>query len=145
MTDVEIIELADVVVRIRKRSATRSTPTEYRAKTRVYVDDEVSNRDAKVAELAAEEAALGARRHSTIGEYPEVDALYRRLNRAIGTAKRDAAYAALLEVKLIHKNDKVRFSRTAGCSCPCSPGCVVDHTVTVMCVPVDIWVKAKKA
>lgn len=145
MTDVEIIELDDVTLRLRKRSATHSTPTEYRAKTRVYVSDEVSNRDPKVAALAAEEAALGDRRHSTIGQYPEVDALYRRLNSAIGAAKREAAFTALLEAKLIHKNDKIRFSRTAGCSCPCSPGCVVDHTVTLLCVPVDIWVEAKKA
>jgi hypothetical protein len=144
MAEREIIELTEVLVRITPRSALHSTPTEYRAKTRIYVTDEVSNRHPKVAELAAQEAALGDRRYSTMGQYPEVDALYRKLNRAIATAKREAARAALLEAKLIGERDRVNFSRNAGCSmCPCSPGSVLGHTITRMCVPVDIWVEPK--
>lgn len=36
----------------------------------------------------------------------------------------------------------VKFSRTAGCSCPCSPGFVVDAEISVGGRMVDIWFDA---
>lgn len=36
----------------------------------------------------------------------------------------------------------VKFSRTAGCSCPCSPGFVVDAQINVGGRTVDIWFDA---
>lgn len=98
-------------------------------KTRVYVTDEVSNEsDEKLRELQAEEEVLGSRRWSTRGEFPDVDKLYDQLNRAIGRVKREVAVSAARKIAV---DDTItgRFSRKAGCSCPCSPGVILDRVL----------------
>jgi hypothetical protein len=103
--------------------------------TRVYVGDDCNFLAAdayKLVELEAAEAALGERQCSTKGEFPEVDTLYKRLNRMVGRVKVQAAkelvriLSAALElenVRMPHTTQK--FSRYAGCSCPCSPGVIL--------------------
>lgn len=62
--------------------------------------------------------------YSKRGDDPELDAEWRRYNATEAKTVREAAKAALVEAGV--KFSKVRFSRYAGCSCPCSPGVVVD-------------------
>lgn len=132
------------VVTFRTRDP-RSKPHEYWAKTRVYVDDALSDQDEKVARLAAEERALGDRRFATREVYPDVDKLYDKLNRAIGAAKKQAAHDALIDAELAEFGEfKLKFSRTAGCSCHCSPGVVLSVRIFRGDRPVDVWVSAKK-
>lgn len=111
--------------------------------TRVYVDsDVVGARDERYRELAAQEAALGEHRWCQRGEHPEVDRLYDRLNRRHATVAREVAVEALIAANLGGADVKARFSRHAGCSCPCSPGVVVSKRITRGAgMPVDIWIK----
>jgi hypothetical protein len=118
------------------------TAAQYYKATRVYVDGTTS---AKQDELSAQEANLGDKRYSTRGEFPEVDALYRSLNREYG---KNAVRAAATVVSALMLDDVLgavtgltfKFSRKAGCSCPCSPGVVASQTVRLDGAPVDIWV-----
>jgi len=36
---------------------------------------------------------------------------------------------------------KSRWSQYAGCSCPCSPGFVLTHTLSSDAAPIDIWIQ----
>ena len=104
-------------------------PTEKVIKTRVYVTDELTHAtDEKLQELLTAERELGDQRHSTRGEYPEVDRLYDRLNRSIARVKRTLAVDTVREL-LGDQYITGRFSRHAGCSCPCSPGVVLNRTI----------------
>lgn len=103
--------------------------------TRVYIDDALADRvDAALAALTAAEAALPTgRRWSTKGEFPEVDALYRRLNRRIAKVKRDLAVAAIarFDEQWAPATKGARFSANAGCTtCSCSPGVVLSGTIS---------------
>ena len=103
--------------------------------TRVHVGDDCNFLAAdagKLVELEAAEAALGERRWSTKGKFPEVDTLYKRLNRMVGRVKSQAskelvrilsAALELEDVQMPHTTQK--FSRYAGCSCTCSPGVIL--------------------
>lgn len=130
--------------------------TQYYAKTRVYVADVLLASDPTYAALSAAESFLGDRRFAERGTDEAVDHLYDTLNRTITHLKRETARAFLEalhgentdEVFEIFSNNlfstdipKIRFSRTAGCSCSCSPGCIVDRTYRAQGVPVDMWVE----
>lgn len=132
------------------------TTAQYYAKTRVYVADKLLETDPTYAALSAAESFLGDRRFAEHGTDAAVDSLYDTLNRTITRLKRETARTFLEalhgentdEVFEIFSNNlfssdipKIRFSRTAGCSCPCSPGCVVDRTYRAQGVPVDMWVE----
>ncbi len=147
MTDTtrEVIEVGNFTVTFVRRTLGRDGQREFFKKTRIYTADYVSDRDEKVAELQAAEAALGDRRFATRGVFPDVDKLYDRLNRNIARAKRDAAREVLVALRLLPGDAKLHFSRYAGCSCPCSPGTIADVRIIRNGYPVDIWVDVKKS
>ncbi|HEU4753643.1 MAG TPA: hypothetical protein VFU47_11090 [Armatimonadota bacterium] len=113
--------------------------------SRLYVADEVASAaDERLRELQKEESELGDRRFSTRGDFPDVDKLYDRLNRRIATVKREVALDAVR--RLPRCGDvTARFSRYAGCSCPCSPGVVLSRPVYLevggVTRQVDFWVE----
>lgn len=109
-----------VVKAVARSSGERSS------KSRAYVSGVLAAlHDARLRELEEQEAALGDKRFSERGEFPDVDRLYDRLNRRVATVYREITLDALrrLECGDITGN----FSRRAGCSCPCSPGVVLSH------------------
>lgn len=76
-----------------------------------------------------------APRYSTIGDDPENDKAWRKYNRDEVKAMR--ALLAELEDELVDMfalvaAPKYSFSRRAGCSCPCSPGFVMDQRLQYM-------------
>lgn len=135
-------------VTVLKRTwASKPRPAEYHAATRVYVDANclpvVSE---KYSDLAFQEENLGDRRWSEIGLFPEVDALYKRLNREHARAANQVAQVVLaldIEGLSVPAAMKTRFSRRAGCSCPCSPGVILPNALRLGGAPVDIWVSLK--
>jgi len=48
-------------------------------------------------------------------------------------------------LELLNTELKARWSQKAGCSCPCSPGFILEATVRVEGTPVDIWMTVGKA
>ena len=60
--------------------------------------------------------------HTSIGMYPDLDKLWKALNREIVKGKR-----LILDVILWHLGlqQNARWSVKAGCSCPCSPGFIL--------------------
>lgn len=59
------------------------------------------------------------------GDDPENDKAYDRYNRAQVRIWKSHLVAAM-EQGLVPKADDIRFSKKAGCSCPCSPGFIID-------------------
>lgn len=129
---------------IRERSRFEGPANNYRmnrsygTKPRVYVSVDES--------LMPSEEGL---EFTVRGENPEMDKAWDKHNRAIVAVWREAAEEALMGT-LFH-GYKLAFSKYAGCSCPCSPGFIlqvpmrdrgldlpIDHNV-------DIWVSPKKA
>jgi hypothetical protein len=104
-----------------------------KTKTVAYVTDELAGaRDATLQALAAAERSLPA---TTRGENTEIDTFYDTLNRAISRTK--VGLAREYTAKVFGTDGsaetavaKARFSRTAGCSCPCSPGVVLGAMVS---------------
>jgi hypothetical protein len=84
---------------------------------------------------------------SSKGDDPENDKLWRRYNRLevaamkVKIEKALPAIAAACGRTVSLSIDDFRFSRKAGCSCPCSPGFVYDSWIS-SCGdgPVDIWI-----
>lgn len=146
MQDKFEFKLADgSAVRVQVRSHTRHSTREYFAKSRVYVWN-VTERNAALVEA---EKALPAPRPR--GEDPENDRAYSRFNRAYVKAWRAEAAAALKELTVKEPRlsawldrAKLKFSRNAGCSCPCSPGGVLDSRVLFEGGPVDIHINLAK-
>lgn len=137
----------DVRVSVRRRKSWGMTAHEYNAKTRVYVSDAVAQaRSPRLIELETEEMQLGEKRFSTRGEDRDVDRIYDRLNREIGRVKREAAAFAVRRLiagdflRCYNPNVTFRFSRHAGCSCPCSPGVIASDRIYDGGNPVDIWI-----
>lgn len=65
--------------------------------------------------------------YSKKGDLPLLDKAWKRFNRAEVEAERKVLDAALLAIEEDFgyiSTDEWRFSRHAGCSCPCSPGFV---------------------
>lgn len=79
--------------------------------------------------------------YSVKGEDAALDAAWRRYNRL----EREAMLAKLDELKaeiakLAGFDVTWKFSRRAGCSCPCSPGFIASGRITQDGYPVDIYV-----
>lgn len=109
------------------------------SRSRIYVSNSlIETGDSRIAELQAQEAALGERRFAQRGKYLDVDSLYDMLNRAIASAKRKYALEALHTID--EWSDVTgRFSRTAGCTCGCSPGVVLDRELYRDGRQLDLW------
>jgi hypothetical protein len=96
-------------------------PTRTDHKTRIYV----SGQDA-VTEM--EQPPYGAK-----GDNSENDRLWRQYNKLELAKMReilDHGMAALTDLdnpRIAQAPEKIKFSRHAGCSCPCSPGFVADR------------------
>lgn len=126
------INMGDVKITLFPRTAGNSTRAEYNAKCRVYVWNLESNNE----ELKASEAGLPEPKLK--GEDKENDKAYNAHNRLIAKLTKEAAikYVTMLvedgmiEFPYANLEDvKFKFSRTAGCSCPCSPGVTMDCMV----------------
>lgn len=149
--DVQTITFEDYVVEIRQRRFHHGMrPSEYHANTRVYVSSKVVMAKAtdKLLRLDKEEAELGERRWAEKGKFPEVDKLYAQLNREYAKVAREIATEAVQKILVPgRQRDTIsaRFSRRAGCSCPCSPGVILSQVVRVdsTSAPVDIWISLK--
>jgi hypothetical protein len=71
-------------------------------------------------------------------------ALRRAATRVAGRGLREAFEFVLeyLDEALTVSELAPRFSGTAGCSCPCSPGFILQKTLTARGKPVDVWFSA---
>lgn len=75
------------------------------------------------------------------GVDPENDKAYDKHNRAVVRIQK-AHLVAAMELGLLPSTEELRFSRKAGCSCPCSPGFIAniregyDYHITVKTVEV---------
>lgn len=122
----------------------------WNARTRVYVDDTVSNAqgDVLLNALVGAEAELGPLRHSNRGYRRDVDDLYRALNRRIAKVKTRMAVTTadllidggVLVVPLGGTRCDGRFSNLAGGQDGCSPGVIIDQRLTYRGAPVDLHV-----
>jgi hypothetical protein len=113
----------ELTVHLVGRSTRDATARELWAKTRAFPGDTTS----RVPELAASQKALPAPKMK--GEDPANDKAYADWNRAYVKAARAELYAildALVAAGHLVERPKTTFSRTAGCSCPCSPGFKLD-------------------
>lgn len=140
-----VFTVDDVRVRVVPRVYVADDAYTYRRNTRVYVSDELAERDLTLAALANAERNLGDRRFSGRGEDANVDALYDALNKRIADVKRNVVTSVIDRIKnqlygTQHTPDvKARFSRKGGCSCGCSPAVVLNHVLTSYYRPTDIW------
>lgn len=123
-----------VEVRQRRWSSDRS----YWSASRVYA----SNIEDQCPALEEQRAALP--QPKTRGEDAENDKAYDAYNRAYIKAWREQvvkAFTALTEFGApANALDGMRFSRKAGCSCPCSPGGVLKQRVVIGDSPVDFFI-----
>jgi hypothetical protein len=67
--------------------------------------------------------------YTTIDDDPEVDRQWRRYNKLELVKMREVLDVgmALIADLLSNQAETIKFSRKAGCSCPCSPGFVADR------------------
>lgn len=141
MTDMFEFALAGgTEVRVRVRGTSTHSRQEFAANSRLFLWNVIERSPA----LTAAREALPT--PTLRGEAPEVDKAYDAFNRAFTKAWRAEAQAALkalieAEPRLAELGQaKLRFSRFAGCSCPCSPGGVLDERVVLDGRPVDFYV-----
>lgn len=115
---------------------------EYEARHRVHPNPEPG----MFAELGLPMGGNGKPHvYTTRGQFPEVDKAWDRANRDYARMAREVASQALAGVGL-RLPERMKYSRRAGCTCPCSPGIVTSG----MFVPglgdnVDIWVTVSDA
>ena len=114
--------------------ATNGYSAEDRKKARVYVDGEpdVDFTEAYAMQRANTES-YGSPSYPR-GTFPAEDKLFRDLNRVIVNGKRDIVAQATTEsadLAELLKSVKLHFSRTAGCSCGCSPAFIASSHITV--------------
>lgn len=139
----QVLETATwtATARVRLGGSTK----EYTQKSRIYT----FNLTEFWPELGAAEKALPL--PQVKGEDPANDKAYRDFNRAYAKASRDAATEVaralhnLGAVSNLAHDAVFKFSRTAGCSCPCSPGTVVNQVLRSNGRPADIYVSMKPA
>jgi hypothetical protein len=84
---------------------------------------------ARVYVFGAEEPNIELPAPKFKGEDPENDKAYRDFNRKFAANMK--AYAILAQENGEVPNAKLRFSAKAGCSCPCSPGFILDKHSSV--------------
>jgi len=84
--------------------------------------------------MLSEETVLGERPKVTRrGEFPDVDKAWDAYNKQHKRIVRDAIVATLNEMvghRYEVKSSDVRYSRKAGCTCPCSPGFILSDDLT---------------
>lgn len=77
----------------------------------------------------AAKAAGAPHRYTTIGEFPAVDKAFRDYNKLVVKSQREVLGAGLREVfgAFVDSPElkEIKFSRTAGCRCGCSPGFII--------------------
>lgn len=79
--------------------------------------------------------------YSIKGQNAENDELWKKYNRLEIKAQRDVISVALDDIALavrIPEDFKFTFSRNAGCSCPCSPGFIVNSTLKTIDSNIDV-------
>lgn len=112
-----------VLVEGRPYKVTVTQRYDYDKPGRVYIWNEpapsgVSFPDGGYTRKCDDTAAHARGEHDDRGCDPENDAQWRRYNRAEVTIQKEVA-------EQVFPGATFRFSRYAGCSCPCSPGLVV--------------------
>lgn len=118
--------MGDWTVIMVPRTWERGYSREYDRNARVYV----SGLEQVFPELAASEKALPAPLNR--GEDKANDQAYDKHNRLVAKLTKQVAMEAVVGLIETGKLDRVGqelkggFSRTAGCSCPCSPGVVLN-------------------
>lgn len=139
----QVMETATWKATLRQR--TGGLTKEYTQKSRIYTWGITE----AFAALGAAEKALPLPLDK--GEDAANDKAYRDFNRAYAKASREVAtevaealYAVGAVSNLAHEA-VFKFSRTAGCSCPCSPGTVVNQVLRSNGRPADIYVDMKAA
>jgi hypothetical protein len=143
------IETETMTVNIQARTwGSSPRPSEMWAKTRVHVwfKDEHYTDQMRALEAAANEVEVDWRavadgNPEAIAASIESGKRWARFNRAY--AKLHVQYATAVLSALEVDFDKVSFSRTAGCSCGCSPASRVDRAIRIDGRPVDIYVTLK--
>jgi hypothetical protein len=133
-TNIQISPTLKATIRQRTHDY-RDRASAYGRATRVYV----STPDAYILDRGGEVVAQPA--YTLRGEDAESDRAWDAYNRAEVRAMRAALDEARKTIEQATQSAgwRARFSRTAGCSCPCSPGLVLSETLRVDRRPVDIW------
>lgn len=127
------ILMGDWTVTMVPRKWERGYSREYDRNARVYVS--VDGLEKVFPELAASLAALPAPLDR--GEDKANDQAYDRHNRLYAKLSKQVAMEAVVGLIETGKLDRVgqelkaSFSRTAGCSCPCSPGVVLNSLLFI--------------
>lgn len=120
--------MGEWVVTLVPRKYESGYAREYDRNARVYVS--IDGLEKTFPELAASEKALPAPLDR--GEDKENDRAYDKHNRLVAKLVKQVGMEAVLGLIETKKLDRVgqeltfKFSRTAGCSCPCSPGLVLN-------------------
>lgn len=113
---------------------------EYKRKTRIYVTGH-EDVDFEPAYAMAKERYAFLR-----GTDDETDKMFDSLNRKLIGNMRAFTLDAVQKVhyfKTLVEDNKIHFSRKAGCSCGCSPGFILDKPATVLVNdPFSGWVTA---
>jgi hypothetical protein len=125
---------------------------EFNARTRVYIDTSVATaRSAQMAELIERSDNLPCDQQIAMtGDFPEVDKLQRKVRRETARIKREIAeeiVGQLIAQSILRPTAETlmfAFSQTAGCSCSCSPGVIVNNTMLHDARPVDIFVNVNQ-
>ena len=137
----EIIEFMGLEIKVIHRNPNESV-RDYMKNTRVYVFGLE-----KFDDLYALEKALPAPKMK--GEDKENDKAYATYNRKYAGAVRVVGLKGLgaafghVTRRLQLEDVVAKFSSKAGCSCPCSPGLVLDRRLRTHNGPVDIYVTVK--
>lgn len=152
-----IVNIGDLnaQVKIVGRDITNGGPKDYYKKTRVFVCGQET-----LPEYVIDEIVNPLPPAKEKGEDPENDLAYARKNRLYANLTKNVAEKVIeaLFTGVVHegtgivplvtgdRNARIRFSRTAGCTCGCSAGCVVDDTLRVGRLgPVDLFITLTSA
>lgn len=121
-------ELLDVEVMIRQaeRSAT---------KTRVYVSLDAAATGQRAVDGLLPRDDAGKIRYTVRGDFPDVDLAFDRSNRYQSRVWREVAEATFAVWDAPFAGS---FSRSAGCTCTCSPGFVLRDSRGL-----DVWLMAR--
>lgn len=159
------IEELNAAVKIIGRDIADGGSKEYYKKTRIFVSGQETLPEVVIDEITNPLPPYGPEK----GEDKAIDLAYARKNRLYANVTKnvaekvvDALFSGVVLSDIIEdghfggtgvtplvtgdRNARIRFSRTAGCSCGCSAGCVIDDTLRVGRIgPVDIFVQLTSA
>lgn len=149
------IEELNAAVKLVGRDITQGGPNDYYKKTRIFVWGVET-----LPEMVIDEIVNPLPPAKEKGEDKENDLAYARKNRLYANLSKNVAEKVVdaLFTGVVHeatgvtplvtgdRNARIRFSRTAGCSCGCSAGCIIDDTLRVGRMgPVDIFITLTSA